>query len=87
MEPETLRKTAAYTLDQTIPGIPFDRYATFRLEVRHGFNTTTPGLWLPALVKLSTKNLANLHPHPLHAAFYCSHPPVVERVGRLRSHR
>ena len=37
-----------------------------------------------ALIKLSTENLANLHPHPLYAAFYYSHPPVVERVGRLR---
>ncbi|WP_298268624.1 M48 family metallopeptidase [Geobacter sp.] len=37
-----------------------------------------------ALVKLSTENLSNLHPHPLYAAFYYSHPPVVERVRRLR---
>ncbi len=37
-----------------------------------------------ALVKLSKENLANLHPHPLYAAFYYSHPPVVERVRRLK---
>lgn len=37
-----------------------------------------------ALVKMSRENLANLHPHPLYARFYYSHPPVVERVGRLR---
>jgi STE24 endopeptidase len=37
-----------------------------------------------ALRKLSTENLANLHPHPLYAAFYYSHPPVVERVRRLQ---
>lgn len=37
-----------------------------------------------ALVKMSRENLANLHPHPLYAAFYHSHPPVVERVRRLR---
>ncbi len=37
-----------------------------------------------ALVKLSKENLANLHPHPLYAQFYYSHPPVVERVRRLR---
>ena len=36
-----------------------------------------------ALVKLSRENLANLHPHPVYAAFYYSHPPVVERVARL----
>ena len=38
-----------------------------------------------ALVKLSRENLANLHPHPWYAAFYYSHPPVVERVARLRA--
>jgi STE24 endopeptidase len=37
-----------------------------------------------ALVKLARENLANLHPHPLYAAFYYSHPPIVERVRRLR---
>ncbi|MDA8078479.1 MAG: M48 family metallopeptidase [Nitrospiraceae bacterium] len=36
-----------------------------------------------ALIKLSRDNLANLHPHPLYAAFYYSHPPVVERVGKI----
>ncbi|HYR03694.1 MAG TPA: M48 family metalloprotease, partial [Syntrophobacteria bacterium] len=37
-----------------------------------------------ALIKLSGENLANLFPHPLYAAFYYSHPPLVERVRRLR---
>ena len=37
------------------------------------------------LVKLSRENLANLHPHPLYAAWHFSHPPVVERVERLLS--
>jgi STE24 endopeptidase len=37
-----------------------------------------------ALVKLSHENLANLHPHPLYAKFYYSHPPVVERIRTLR---
>ncbi|OGW34258.1 MAG: peptidase M48 [Nitrospirae bacterium GWD2_57_9] len=37
-----------------------------------------------ALVKLSRENLSNLHPHPLYAAFYYSHPPVVERIRHLR---
>ncbi len=36
-----------------------------------------------ALVKLSKENLSNLHPHPLYAWFYYSHPPVVERIVRL----
>ncbi len=37
-----------------------------------------------ALVKLSKENLANLHPHPLYAAFYYSHPPIVERIRHLQ---
>ena len=37
-----------------------------------------------ALAKLGTENLSNLHPHPLYAAFYYSHPPLVERIGQLR---
>jgi len=38
-----------------------------------------------ALIKMSRENLSNLHPHPLYARFYYSHPPVVERVRRLRA--
>jgi STE24 endopeptidase len=37
-----------------------------------------------ALIKLSKDNLSNLHPHPLYAAFYYSHPPVVQRIRELR---
>lgn len=40
-----------------------------------------------ALIKLSRENLSNLHPHPLYAKFYYSHPPVVERIRELRGHR
>ena len=36
-----------------------------------------------ALVKMSAENLSNLFPHPFYAAFYYSHPPVVERVRTL----
>ncbi len=46
--------------------------------------TGMPGAMASALVKLSKENLANLHPHPLYAKFYYSHPPVVERVRSLR---
>lgn len=37
-----------------------------------------------ALIQMSKENLANLHPHPTYARFYYSHPPVVERVRKLR---
>lgn len=36
------------------------------------------------LVKLARENLSNLFPHPLYAAFYYSHPPMVERVRWLQ---
>jgi STE24 endopeptidase len=45
--------------------------------------TGAPEALASALVKLSGENLANLHPHPLYAGFYYSHPPVVERVAGL----
>lgn len=40
-----------------------------------------------ALVKLSRENLSNLHPHPFYAKFYYSHPPVVERIRKLKAAR
>ena len=39
-----------------------------------------------SLIKLGKDNLANLHPHPLYASFYYSHPPIVQRVAYLQSH-
>src|SRR3990170_4938969 len=38
-----------------------------------------------ALVKLSKDNLSNLHPHPLYAAFYYSHPHVLKRIRLIKS--
>ncbi len=43
-----------------------------------------PSALASALIKLSRENLANLHPHPLYARFYYSHPQVVERVRDLK---
>ena len=37
-----------------------------------------------ALKRLAADNLANLTPHPLYAWFYYSHPPLVERIERLK---
>jgi STE24 endopeptidase len=36
-----------------------------------------------ALVKLYEDNAATLTPDPLHSAFYDSHPPAAQRIGRL----
>ena len=40
---------------------------------------------ISALIKLSKDNLSNLHPHPLYAAFYYSHPPMVQRIEQIRN--
>lgn len=37
-----------------------------------------------AMKKLAKDNLANLHPHPLYAWFYYSHPPLVQRIAELQ---
>ena len=59
-----------------------DEYAADRFAVEL---TDDPDSLASALIKLSAENLSNLHPHPLYASFYYSHPPVVERVRKLRS--
>jgi STE24 endopeptidase len=46
-----------------------------------------PAALASGLIKLSRENLSNLHPHPLYAWFYYSHPPLVERVRQLRVQR
>lgn len=38
-----------------------------------------------AFKRLARDNLANLHPHPLFAWFYYSHPPLVERIRDLKA--
>lgn len=42
-----------------------------------------PAQLVSALVKLYQDNAATLTPDPLHSAFYDSHPPAAQRVGRL----
>ncbi|MDT8443517.1 MAG: M48 family metallopeptidase, partial [Desulfuromonadales bacterium] len=49
--------------------------------------TGDPAPLARALVKLCKENLSNLHPHPLYAWFYYSHPPVVDRIARLSGER
>jgi len=38
---------------------------------------------ISALVKLYEDNAATLTPDPIHSAFYDSHPPAAQRIGRL----
>lgn len=37
-----------------------------------------------ALKKLSVKNLSNLRPHPVYVFFHYSHPPLLERLKKLK---
>lgn len=41
----------ALTWCQTLLGVPFNIYETFRIEARYGFNTTTPRIWISDLLK------------------------------------
>jgi STE24 endopeptidase len=52
-----------------------DRFSIQLMENKENIST--------ALIKLSKDNLSNLHPHPLYAAFYYSHPPVIERIESI----
>ncbi len=73
----------------TFPLTPLFSYLSRRHELqadRFASDLTgSPEAMASALVKLSRENLSNLHPHPLYAKFYYSHPPVVERIRTLRS--
>ncbi len=42
---------------------------------------------ISALKRLAKDNLANLFPHPLYVWFHYSHPPLLERIGRLVDRR
>ncbi|MBE0597864.1 MAG: M48 family metallopeptidase [Desulfuromonadales bacterium] len=44
-------------LARLLLGLPFRLYHTFGLEARHGFNTTTPRLWLADLAKSTLLSL------------------------------
>lgn len=72
----------------SVPFGPLFHYFSRRHENeadRYSYELTgNPGSMISALVKLSKDNLSNLHPHPLYALFHYSHPPVLERIRRIR---
>jgi STE24 endopeptidase len=45
----------------------------------------SPDALISSLTNLATHNLSNLHPDPVYAWFTYSHPPVVERIRRLKN--
>jgi STE24 endopeptidase len=46
--------------------------------------TGKPEKFISVLKKLHVENLSNLHPHPLQVLLKYSHPPVLERIRRIR---
>ncbi len=70
------------------PFTPLFHYFSRRHEVeadRFSYELAgNEGDMISVLVKLSKDNLSNLHPHPLYAAVYYSHPPVLERIKNLK---
>lgn len=72
----------------SFPFIPFGSYVSRRFEKEADrFScqlTENKEAMASALIKLSKDNLSNLYPHPIYAAFYYSHPPVVQRVKEIK---
>ncbi|MEW6214569.1 MAG: M48 family metalloprotease [Nitrospirota bacterium] len=68
----------------SFPFVPFCNYISRRFEREADqFATVLTGnieSMTSVLIKLSKENLSNLHPYSLYAAFYYSHPPVVQRI-------
>ena len=51
----------------------------YAVELAH-----SSGPMIHSLKRLAADNLSNLTPHPIYVWFYYSHPPLGERVARLR---
>ena len=72
----------------SFPFIPLNSYISRRFEKEADrFSYTLTGkkeAMASSLVKLSKDNLANLHPHPVYATFYYSHPPIVQRIEDIQ---
>jgi len=72
----------------SLPVVPLSNYLSRKFEREADrvavSMTGDKNAMIGALVKLSKDNLANLHPHPLYAAFYYSHPSVVRRIEHIR---
>lgn len=72
----------------SFPFIPLSNYVSRRFEREADrFACELTGnseSMASALIKLSKDNLSNLHPYPFYAAFYYSHPPIVQRVADIK---
>jgi len=61
------------------------RYNEYQADRFAAQTTKKPNDLVSALKKLSVQNLSNLTPHPIYVFLNYSHPPVLQRVKRLRS--
>lgn len=72
----------------SFPFIPLSNYVSRRFEREADrFACELTGnseSMASALIKLSKDNLSNLHPYPFYAAFYYSHPPIVQRIKDIK---
>ncbi len=72
----------------SFPFIPLNNYISRRFEKEADHFayelTGNKDSVTRALIKLSKDNLSNLSPHPLYAVVYYSHPPVVQRIERIK---
>jgi len=62
----------------------FSRKNEFEADAFAGKNYKEEAL-RAALKKLSVKNLSNLRPHPAVVFFHYSHPPLLERLKKLKN--
>jgi STE24 endopeptidase len=74
----------------SFPFTPFASYISRRFENQADefalklFNNKEA--MISTLIKLSKDNLSNLYPHPLYVAFYYSHPPVIDRINKIKKY-
>ncbi len=62
----------------------FSRKYEFEADSYAAKSTGTARHLISSLKKLSSANLTNLTPHPLHVFFHYSHPPLVDRLKNLK---
>jgi len=63
----------------------FSRHNEYQADAFAVETTGLPGAMVSALKKLSAHNLSNLTPHPFEVALHHSHPPVLERIRRIKA--
>lgn len=75
----------------SLVAFPFKPFSTY-LSRRHEWEADAfavelsgnPRALARALARLGKDNLANLHPHPWYVALHYSHPPLTQRIEKLR---